>query len=758
MKSAPAQNRRQSKMASERERMERGRRRLEELLRDAGPEILIIPHDQDIDELHRSTPENRPAPEKGDAQREAKTQPRHPAPKKDQNPPGSEELAEPSKAEKTPPKEAAHGPATAKDIARPLQPDHVPLKVDKVEKSHQNKAASPTQRRPQPSGKIKLDPAPESANKHHLEPQSQPDATSRPEIESTSEIKRALRFNRKAFVSLGVFSCIINILMLAGPLFMLQVYDRVITSGSVPTLVALTALTVGVYAIIGTLEIVRSRVIIRIGHNLDEQLGERIFDASVKSSVTGGDTGKSNQSLRELESLRQFVGSPGPLAFFDAPWTPIYLAVIFLTHWALGIAATIGAAILIVLTWLSESRSRPPLQEAGKAALRSLDIAETGQRNAETIAAMGMGPNYRRLWTESNRQSLSWQMLASDRLGTMNAFSRTLRLLMQSLMLAVGALLAIYGEITAGAIIAGTIIFGRALAPIEQAIGHWRPFLKARECYERLGQLLDNVPPQPRRTALPKPKGNIEVNGLRVASPATRQLIIGGVSFKVAPAQMLAVVGPSASGKSTLVRALTGLWPAAGGQITLDGARLDQWNPDDLGPHIGYLPQSVELFAGTVRQNISRFCPNASDEEVLDAAKAAFAHELILSLPDGYDTELGSFGTYLSGGQRQRIALARALFRRPALVVLDEPNANLDRNGDVALSAAIDDMRAHGQTVILVSHRIQAIGKADLLLLMEKGQQRAFGPREAVLKMLRGENEDAKAATADKNTDGGPQQ
>ncbi len=547
-------------------------------------------------------------------------------------------------------------------------------------------------------------------------------------------------------MSLGVFSFVINILMLAGPIFMLQVYDRVISSGSIPTLVALTALTAFAYAIIGTLEIVRSRVIVRIGHDFDSRLGGRIFDAAIRTSALGA--GKQNGALRELDSLRQFVGSPGPLAFLDAPWTPIYLLIIFSIHWVLGLAATVGAAILITLTWISETQVRQPLGEAGKSAAKSLEIAETGQRNAEAIAAMGMGPDLRRRWLGENAQSLSWQLLASDRLGTMTASSKTLRLLMQSLMLAVGAWLAVEGEITAGAIVAGTIIFGRALAPVEQAIGHWRPFLRAREAFERLNELLENLPPEPARTALPRPKGTLEVKSLRVASPETRQLILAGISFRAEPGQMLAVIGPSASGKSTLVRTLVGLWPPASGTLTLDGARLDQWHPEDLGRHIGYLPQTVELFAGTVRENIARFAPDATDQEVLDAARAAHAHELILALPKGYDTELGSFATYLSGGQRQRIALARALFRFPPLVVLDEPNANLDRDGDVALSDAIDGMRARKQTVILVSHRVQAIGKADLLLLLEKGQMRAFGPRNAVLRRLQGDGPPEGAAEA----------
>ncbi|MDX2287932.1 MAG: type I secretion system permease/ATPase [Hyphomicrobiaceae bacterium] len=552
------------------------------------------------------------------------------------------------------------------------------------------------------------------------------------------ELKSALLASRRVFIGCGVFSLVVNVLMLAGPLFMLQVYDRVITSGSIPTLLALTGLVTLVYGIIGVLELVRSRLIVRIGHEFDARIGARVFDAALKRTVTGS-SGEAGGVMRDLDHLRQFVASPGPLAFFDAPWTVIYLLVIFLTHWVLGVAATVGAVVLLVIAAASERRSRAPLLEAGKASARTLDLAETAQRNAEVIAAMGMGGNIRARWLAANRDALAWQLLTADRMGGLAAVSKTLRLLMQSLMLAVGAWLAVEGQITAGAIVAATIIFGRAIAPVDQAISHWRPFLKARESFDRLHHHLEQTPADRRRTTLPRPRGTLDVAGLRVASPGTRQVILTQVSFRVGPGQMLAIIGPSASGKSSLVRALVGLWPPQSGAITLDGSRLDQWNGEDLGRHIGYLPQSVELFSGSVRENIARFSPDATDEEVIEAARKAQAHDLIIGLPNGYDTELGAFGTYLSGGQRQRIALARALFRDPPLVILDEPNANLDRVGDVALGQAIDGLRDRGQTVILVSHRVQAIGKADLLLYLDRGVQRAFGPLDDVMQLLQGE-------------------
>lgn len=549
-----------------------------------------------------------------------------------------------------------------------------------------------------------------------------------------NEVKDAILASRPAFISIGMFSLVINLLMLAGPLFMLQVYDRVMTSGSMPTLIVLSVMTASLYAIIGILELVRSRIIVRVGIEVEDRVSARVFGAALRRSLTT--QGHSVPALRELDSLRQFIAGPGPITFFDAPWTPVYLAVVFMLHPWLGIAATIGAVILLVIAWASETRSREPLQQASKVAARSLELAETGQRNAEAITAMGMLRAYRTRWQAANGEALAWQVLASDRLGTLTSMSKSLRLLLQSLMLALGAALAIKGEISAGSIVAGTILFGRALAPVEQAIGHWRTLVKAQESYRRLVSLLMSTPEPVARTSLPRPKGKLDVANLRVAAPDTSQLILANLTFSVAPGQVLAVIGPSASGKSTLARTLVGLWPPFSGQVCLDGARLDQWSSEDLGQHVGYLPQDVELFAGTVKENISRFRDGALDDDIVAAAKAAHAHELILALPQGYETQLGNFGTYLSAGQRQRIGLARALYGRPAIIVLDEPNSNLDRSGDEALSSAIDGMRKRGQAAVMISHRVQAIGKADLILYLDRGVQRAFGPRAEVMKLF----------------------
>ncbi len=549
-------------------------------------------------------------------------------------------------------------------------------------------------------------------------------------LKRDGELWQALLASRLAFAATAVFSFTINLLMLTGPLFMLQVYDRVMTSGSIPTLVALSILTASLYAVIGLLELVRSRVVVRIGMDFDRRVTDRVFNASLRRSVT--ESSFSTTILRELDSIRQFIAGPGPITLFDAPWTPVYLLVIFLMHWSLGTAATLGAAVLIGLAVVSERMSRSAIIEAGK----GIAIAETGQRNAEALTAMGMQSAYRRRWQSTNSDALFWQLLAADRLGTFQSITKSLRLGLQSLMLAIGAALALNNEITARTIVAATIIFGRALAPVEQAIGHWRNLQRAIQGYFKLDGLLRTTPEPSQRTELPKPAGHLSVSDLCVTAPNGRRTILNNLKFEVAPGQMCAVIGPSASGKSTLARALVGLWPPAKGSVRIDGARLDQWDQEALGEHIGYLPQSVELFAGSVRENIARFRADVTDDHVIAAAKDAHSHDLILNLPQGYETQLGSFATHLSAGQRQRLALARALFGSPRLVVLDEPNANLDRIGDDALDAAIDDMRADGKAIILVSHRVQAIGKADLLLFIDRGVQRAFGPRQEVMKML----------------------
>ncbi len=549
------------------------------------------------------------------------------------------------------------------------------------------------------------------------------------------EIKSAISASRSAFIGIGILSFLINILMLTGPLFMLQVYDRVMTSGSLSTLAALAMLTAVLYAMTGFFDLVRTRIVSRVSVEIDQRLSDRIFKASLRRSLFK--QGASTSALRDLDTVRQFASGPAPMIFFDAPWTPIYLLVIFLVHWILGFAALAGAALILGLTLLSERTAREPLAEANKSAMKSLDMADSAQRNVEALAAMGMTEAYRKRWQKASGEALGWQINAADRIGSTASLGKAVRLLLQSMMLAVGAALAISGDISSGSIIAGTIIFGRALAPVEQGVGQWKSFVKARESFSKLRQLLKDEPEPPIRTALPPPKGLLEVSQLRVAAPDTRKLILANLNFVVKPGELCAVIGPSASGKSTLARTLVGLWPPFSGTISIDGADLQQWNPEALGRYMGYLPQDVELFSGTVRENISRFRDDAADAAVIEAAQMAHAHDMILALPQGYDTQLGSFGTYLSAGQRQRIGLARALFGDPVFLVLDEPNANLDRLGDEALTSALAGMKKRGQAVVLISHRVQAMGLADTLLYVDRGVQRAFGPQAEVMKLFR---------------------
>ncbi len=579
----------------------------------------------------------------------------------------------------------------------------------------------------------------DKAGKNEKPEDAPPQAPAGGEGDAKHPLWAAVTASRGAFISIALFSCVINLLMLVGPLFMLQVYDRVVTSGSMPTLVALFALTCALFSIMGILELVRSRLLVRIGGEIDGRLSNRVFMAALRQSLLK--KGHSGGPLRELDTVRQFLSGPGPLTFFDAPWTPIYLLVVFMFHWVLGVAGLIGAGLLVIIAIASEFRSRKPLGEAAQALNSSMDMAETGQRNVEVLQAMGMAQAYRSRWQTVNHAAMNWQTLAADRLGAMGALSKSLRLLLQSAMLGLGAALALQNEISAGTIVAATIIFGRSLAPVEMAINQWRSFVRARMAYHKLNELLHALPEPEERTSLPAPVGHLDVEGLRVAAPMSRQMVLNGLSFAVPAGKVLCVVGPSASGKSTLARTLVGLWQPLAGGVRLDGAKLQHWNQAELGHYLGYLPQDVELFSGTVRENIARFQADAKDDDIISAARMAHAHDLILTLPQGYETELGPFGAHLSAGQRQRVALARALFGKPALVVLDEPNSNLDRAGDEALAKAVAGMRERGQTVVIVSHRVQAVRLADLMLYLDAGTQKAFGPREEVLRQLQAQSQ-----------------
>ena len=480
----------------------------------------------------------------------------------------------------------------------------------------------------------------------------------------------------------------------------------------------------------------RSRILTRISLSFDKLTSERVFDAAARLGLVKGRV--SMQPLRDFEALRQFLASPGPSTFFDLPWTPIYLILMFMFNWVLGAFALACALALFSIALVTEWRTHSAVAAATQATRLSTELSDAGQNNAEVLAAMGMLGDYRARWVEANRQALLIQSQSSDTIAMLTSVSKTLRMLMQSIILGLGAWLAIRGDISSGAIIAGSILMGRTLAPVEQVIGHWRGFVRARQAHKSLSELLNALPPVTDKVELPVPKGVLEVRGVRLAPPGSQRVTVNNVSFAVGPGQVLAIAGPSASGKSTLSRALVGVWPVLGGEIRLDGAKLDQWDQQRLGRHIGYVPQDVELFAGSVRENISRFRPDADDADIIEAAKLARAHTLILDLPQGYDTELGSFGSHLSAGQKQRIALARALFGNPQVLVFDEPNSNLDSDGDMALIEAIGELKQMGRTVIIVSHRSSAITRSDLLLLIDQGQARAFGPRDEVIRKMNG--------------------
>lgn len=545
-----------------------------------------------------------------------------------------------------------------------------------------------------------------------------------------------LAVGRAALINTGLFSSVINILMLTGPLFMLQVYDRVLTSRSIPTLIALTLLVAGLYIFMGILELIRSRILVRVGRRVDEELGHTVFDQTIAHTLAKTPN-VAGQPLRDLDSIRQFLSGPGPFALFDAPWSPLYLAVVFLIHPWLGFLALAGAIILLIFAIINEVATRKPLADAAQSAMSAQNFADECRRNAEVVGAMSMLNGMRERWLKLHEKAVGVQIDASDRGGTITSTSKALRMFLQSGMLALGAYLAVQQEITPGSMIAASIIMARALAPIEQAITHWRGFLMFRRARKRLSLAIGQADESSDEVMeLPAPQGHITVEHLIAAAPQTRVPILQDINFSLSPGQALGVIGPTASGKSTLARTLVGVWPAAKGNIRLDGAPLDQWHPDQLGPAIGYLPQDVELFAGSVGENISRFQAEPKPEDIVAAANQADVHQLILNLPDGYNTKIGEGGAILSAGQRQRIGLARALYGNPKFIVLDEPNANLDAEGEEALAAGIRAAKQNGASLVVIAHRPNAIKEVDLILYMNAGRQLAFGPRDEVLAQI----------------------
>ena len=551
---------------------------------------------------------------------------------------------------------------------------------------------------------------------------------------ATNELRDVLAAYAGAIRSVAIFSMVINLLLLTPSIYMLQVYDRVLPSQNEYTLLMLTGMVLGLYLFSALLEYVRSVIVIRVGEQMDAKLGRRLHAAAFEHNLrhAGGNAG---QALQDLTTLRQFVTGNSLFAFFDAPWFPVYLIIIFIFNTTLGLFALCGTFLLIVLAWLNEVWTRQLMAEASSAAIESGSLATNSLRNADVIQAMGMLPGLQRQWQHIHARFVRLQSDASQRAAVISAMTRFVRAAQQSMVLGLGALLVLEGSISAGMMIAASILVGRALSPVEQVIGAWRQWSAVKSAHMRISELLATYPAMQRGMALPAPKGRIVLDAVTAIPPGAETPALRNVSFELAPGDALGVVGPSASGKSTLARLLVGIWPSTAGQVRLDGADVYLWDKEELGPSIGYLPQDIELFAGTVSENIARF-GEVDSKKVAAAAQAAGVHDLILKLPKGYDTLLGDGGNGLSGGQKQRLGLARALYGDPVLLVLDEPNSNLDEAGEAALVAAIIQLRSKGSTVVLVAHRGQVLKATNKLLVLREGVVQLFGPRDSVLKTL----------------------
>ncbi len=558
-----------------------------------------------------------------------------------------------------------------------------------------------------------------------------------------SELAAALAACRDAFIAIALMSGMSNILMLTGAMFMLEIYDRVLPSRSVPTLVGLLILAGGLFTALALIDLIRGRILVRVGGSLDEALSGRVYETIVRLPLKIGDRTDGMQPLRDLDSVRSFLSGLGPIALFDLPWLPIYLVVCFMFHPYIGLAALFGAIILGVLTYFTEVKTREPTRTATNFAMTRNNLAETSRRNAEVITAMGMTGRIAALWGDANEKYMMSQRRASDVAGGFGSISKASRMLLQSSVLAIGAWLVIHQEATAGIIIAGSILSARALAPVDLAIGNWKGFVAARQSWGRLTKLLALLPAQPAPMPLLAPRKSLTVEAASAVPPGSNRFVVQDISLSLESGNGLGIIGPSGSGKSSLARLMVGVWQPARGRIRLDGAAFDQWPAESLGQHIGYLPQDVELFAGSVAQNIARFAPDPDPNAVIAAANAANVHDLIVGLAEGYNTQIGEGGHALSAGQAQRIALARALYGDPFLVVLDEPNSNLDAEGDEALSRAILGVRARGGIVVVIAHRPSAIASVELLLVMNQGRAQTFGPKDEVL--ARGMQRDAGA-------------
>jgi ATP-binding cassette subfamily C protein EexD len=551
-----------------------------------------------------------------------------------------------------------------------------------------------------------------------------------------SDLEEALKLCKGAFWSAAGFSMVINLLQLVPTIYMLQINDRVVPTGNRSTLLMLTLILMVLFLTLGSLEWVRSQILVRVSSRLETLLNERLFQVAYKQSLyTSGQKGNS-QPLDDLTSLRQFMTSNGLFAFFDAPWMPFYIAVMFIFHPLYGWAAIGTSICLIIVAIIQEKVTSKQLSEANTLAMKGRGLVNKNLRNAEVIESMGMLHNIKVRWLEGTQQVLTLQATASSRAGLISGISKIIRLSSQSLILGLGAYLVIENEITAGLMMGGSILLGRALAPIDMIIGSWKGFISARGQYSRLNQLLLEIPAENEKMSLPIPEGFFQIEAAEVIPPGAEKPVIKGITLTIGKGDVVGVIGPSGSGKSTFARAILGIWPVTKGIIRLDGADIFTWNRHELGPYIGYLPQDIELFEGTVSENIARF-GSLEPEKVIAAARMADVHELILSLPDGYDTHIGANGGNLSGGQRQRIGLARALYGDPVIVVLDEPNSNLDDRGELALGNAIQLLKQKKATIIVITHRNNVLVNVDKLLILNDGLLSVYGPKDQVIEHLK---------------------
>jgi PrtD family type I secretion system ABC transporter len=545
-------------------------------------------------------------------------------------------------------------------------------------------------------------------------------------------LTQAVRRTRGAFGTVALFSFCMNLLVLAGPIYMLQVYDRVLGSYKVETLILLTVMLAAAFGAWAALDGLRTGITVRLGAWLTRNVGPHYLEYGVRARLEGTQVGA--RAFRDLDKIQSFIATQGMNALFDAPWTPIFIFIIWALHPWLGIFALCSAILLLTLSIINAFLTRAPLKRAEELQSRTYRTADATIRNAESVSAMGMLPALKSRWQVLNGEAEAELLLMNQRSGVLGTLVKFSRSFLQSAILGLGALLVIRGELTPGMMIAGSIMLGRALAPVDQAIGTWKSFDSARNAYKRLSEHADAFPPLPRRVSMPRPRGGLYVQNLTVA--VGDHLILDDVSFEVGAGEAVAVIGPSAAGKSTLCKAIVGIAEKVQGAVRLDGVDMDLWNPDELGPNIGFLPQDGGLFGGTVRENISRM-QEAPDAMVVEAAQLAHAHEMIALLPNGYETELGEGGIGLSGGQRQRLGLARAVFGVPPLIVLDEPNANLDQAGEAALAESILELKKRGCTLLIVGHRPSTIAQADKVLLLSEGEVQAFGPRTEVLGHMR---------------------